>query len=77
MLPTIALEDQAASHTRVDVFVAGVGWISLDPTHGGQQTPHHVRVAVGRDYAEVPPTRGVFKGPAEETLSVDVRVVPL
>jgi transglutaminase-like putative cysteine protease len=61
----------------VDVFVEGTGRLSFDPTHGRQQTGHYVRVAVGRDYAEVPPTRGVFKGPANEELSVDVRVTPL
>ena len=50
---------------------AGPGWVSLDPTHAPQQTDHYVRVAVGRDYSDVPPTRGVFKG-AAETLSVRV-----
>ena len=34
----------------------------------------YVRVAVGRDYADVPPTRGVFKGTAAETLDVAVRI---
>jgi transglutaminase-like putative cysteine protease len=31
-----------------------------------------VRVAVGRDYADVPPTRGTYRGSAEETLSVRI-----
>lgn len=77
VLPGGSFSDQAGSHAWVDVFVPGIGWVSLDPTHGTQQTGQHVRIAVGRDYAEVPPTRGVFKGPAKETLSVDVRVTPL
>jgi transglutaminase-like putative cysteine protease len=77
VLPDGEPGDQAASHAWVDVFLAGVGWISLDPTHGRPQTSQYVRVAVGRDYAEVPPTRGVFKGPAQEALAVEVRVVPL
>jgi transglutaminase-like putative cysteine protease len=33
-----------------------------------------VRVAVGRDYADVPPTRGIYKGSGEEAMTVDVRV---
>jgi transglutaminase-like putative cysteine protease len=70
-------DEAAASHAWVDVFIPGVGWVSLDPTHDRQQTDHYVRVAVGRDYAEVPPTRGVFKGGATEALAVDVRVTPL
>lgn len=64
----------AASHAWVDVFSADRGWISLDPTHEREQNDHYVRVAVGRDYADVPPTRGVYRGSATEDLSVDVRV---
>lgn len=74
VLPGGDLGDQAASHAWVDLFVSGAGWISLDPTQGRPQTSQYVRVAVGRDYAEVPPTRGVYKGPAQETLAVEVRV---
>ena len=63
-----------ASHAWVDVYVAGQGWLALDPTHNAAQNAHYVRVAVGRDYADVPPTRGVFKGNASETLAVEVSV---
>src|SRR4029453_7373392 len=64
----------AASHAWLDVFIAGKGWSSLDPTHDCAQTDHYVRLAVGRDYADVPPTRGVYKGAGRETMAVDVRV---
>ena len=64
----------AASHAWTDVFVAGQGWISLDPTHGSAQTDHYVRLATGRDYADVPPTRGVYKGAGKEDMAVDVSV---
>jgi hypothetical protein len=36
----------------------------------------HVRVAYGRDYGDVAPVRGVYKGHAGQSLSVDVRVRP-
>jgi hypothetical protein len=36
-----------------------------------------VRIAVGRDYDDVPPSRGVFRGNASETLAVAVQVVAL
>jgi transglutaminase-like putative cysteine protease len=65
---------EAASHAWVDVYDPQRGWISLDPTHDREQNERYVRVAVGRDYADVPPTRGVFKGHTEETLSVKVDV---
>jgi transglutaminase-like putative cysteine protease len=67
----------AASHAWVDVHVPGPGWVSLDPTHNRQQSGQYVRVAIGRDYGDVPPTRGVFKGQAKETLEVRVSVTAL
>jgi transglutaminase-like putative cysteine protease len=33
---------------------------------------YYVKVARGRDYADVPPTRGTFRGSGNETLSVSV-----
>ena len=50
------------------------GWLSLDPTHDVEQTEHYVRVGVGRDYADVSPSRGVYKGTADETLEVAVAI---
>lgn len=65
----------AASHAWVDVFVFTHGWISLDPTHNRNQTAQYVRIGVGRDYADVPPTRGVFKGNAQEKMDIQVTVI--
>lgn len=50
-----------ASHAWVEVMLAGGEWHGFDPTHGCPVTDHHVRVAVGRDYADVPPLRGVYR----------------
>jgi transglutaminase-like putative cysteine protease len=66
--------DPGESHAWVDVHVGDAGWISLDPTHDTEQDEHYVRVAVGRDYADVPPSRGVYKGSADETLEVAVTI---
>jgi len=68
-------EDEVETHAWVDVLDSQRGWVSIDPTHDREQTEAYVRVAVGRDYADVPPTRGVFKGAPEETLAVAVRMV--
>lgn len=70
----VAARDDAASHAWVDVFVPGHGWISLDPTHDCEQSDQYVRLGVGRDYADVPPTRGTYKGTGKETLDVKVNV---
>ena len=69
--PTL-VGDNAASHAWVDVWDETGGWLALDPTHDREQTDAYVRVAVGRDYDDVPPTRGVYTGAANETLSVRV-----
>jgi len=66
--------DMAASHAWVDVFVPGRGWLALDPTHNAAQNGHYVRLAIGRDYADVPPTRGFYKGAGRETLEVSVQL---
>jgi transglutaminase-like putative cysteine protease len=71
------VQGDVASHAWMDVLDAVRGWVSLDPTHDREQTAAYVRVAVGRDYADVPPTRGVWKGTTQETLEVVVRVTPL
>jgi len=62
----------AASHAWVDVYDEEQGWLSVDPTHDRRQTAAYVRLGVGRDYADVPPTRGVFTGNAGESLDVGV-----
>jgi hypothetical protein len=36
-----------------------------------------VVTAVGRDYADVPPNRGAWKGHAEENIEVTVKVEPV
>ena len=63
------------SHAWVEGWFPGRGWIGLDPTNDVQCDERHVRVALGRDYADVPPTRGVFRGSAESVLSTQVRIV--
>lgn len=63
-----------ASHAWVEALLPDLGWIGFDPTNNMIADTHHIRVAIGRDYADVPPTRGVFKGKADTELNVSVRV---
>ena len=65
-----------ATHAWVEALVPGLGWVGLDPTNDVLASDRHVRTAVGRDYADVPPSKGVFKGAVESELSVAVRVAP-
>ncbi len=65
-----------ATHAWVEAYLPQTGWIGFDPTNNVRAEDRHVRVAVGRDYNDVPPTRGVFKGAAESELEVEVHVTP-
>ena len=65
-----------ASHAWVEAWLPGLNWVGFDPTNDLMAGERHIRTAVGRDYADVPPTRGVYKGAATSSLSVAVRVTP-
>jgi len=65
-----------ASHAWTEVLLPSNTWVALDPTLGKPVGLRHIRVAYGRDYGDVAPVRGVYKGHAGQHLSVDVRVLP-
>lgn len=67
-----------ATHAWVEALMPDLGWVGVDPTNNLVSGDRHIRVAVGRDYADVPPTRGVFKGHSvvRNELAVGVRVGP-
>jgi transglutaminase-like putative cysteine protease len=65
---------EGASHAWVEALVPNIGWVTFDPTNNLVGGDRHIRVAIGRDYSDVPPTRGVYKGEAESDLNVVVTV---
>jgi len=65
-----------ATHAWVEALLPGVGWVGFDPTINRPVGEGHIRIAIGRDYANVPPTMGVMKGKADTQLQVRVRVTP-
>jgi len=69
-----------ASHAWVSVYLPGEDgpgdWAGFDPTNGRQPGEDYVALAVGRDYADVSPMRGVLHGGARHTLRVGVTVQP-
>jgi len=65
-----------ATHAWIEAFLPELGWIGFDPTNNLLAGERHIRTAVGKDYSDVPPTRGVFKGRAQTELSVGVQVSP-
>ena len=70
---------EGASHAWAELLLPDVGWVGLDPTNNVAADERHIRVAIGRDYADVPPTRGVYKGvtAVRSELSVAVQVGPV
>lgn len=51
-----------ATHAWAEAWLPENGWVGFDPTNNLFASERHIRVAVGRDYTDVPPTRGVYKG---------------
>lgn len=66
--------DPDATHAWIEVFLPTLRWIGFDPTNNMPTGERHVAVAVGRDYGDVPPSLGVYKGEADSHLSVAVAV---
>ena len=65
-----------ATHAWVEAWLPSLGWVGFDPTNNILAAERHVRAAVGRDYADVPPTRGTYKGGADSELSIAVGLEP-
>jgi transglutaminase-like putative cysteine protease len=63
-----------ATHAWVDVLLPHLGWVGFDPTNNLIAHHRHIRTAIGRDYADVPPTHGVFRGKTDSELYVAVQV---
>ncbi|HLZ76130.1 transglutaminase family protein [Phenylobacterium sp.] len=66
--------DPDATHAWVEVFLPSLRWVGFDPTNNIMCAERHIVCAVGRDYSDVPPSRGVYKGDAESELAVGVTV---
>ena len=62
------------THAWVEGWLPGLEWTALDPTHDVIVGERHIPVAVGRDYEDAAPTRGVFRGGPAGTLFVSVRI---
>ena len=73
--------DDAAETAKTGALATHGQWFDLDPTNNrwGLNSPgiDYVTLAIGRDYADVSPVRGVIHGGASHTLEVAVTVQPV
>ena len=65
---------QMASHAWVECLLPNLGWVGFDPTNNCTVDQRYVRVAIGRDYQDVPPVRGVLMGGGESQLEVTIHI---
>jgi transglutaminase-like putative cysteine protease len=70
----LATEIASATHAWTEVLIPGIGWLALDPTHNRQTNENYVKIAVGRDYADVPPVTGNYKGTTDRKMEVSVKI---
>lgn len=63
-----------ASHAWIEIFLPGYGWKGIDPTHDRLADTRYVKLAVGRDYSDIRPVNGTYRGRGTRTLHVEVQV---
>jgi transglutaminase-like putative cysteine protease len=72
----LATEQASATHAWVEVLFPTLGWRALDPTHDRQIDGTYVKIATGRDYSDVPPVSGYYKGSLHRKMDVNVNIEP-
>ncbi len=63
---------ESQSHAWCEAWLPDAGWIGVDPTNDQLVDDHFVKVAIGRDFTDVPPNKGVYRTTGRESISVRV-----
>jgi transglutaminase-like putative cysteine protease len=66
-----------ASHAWCEAYLGKHGWVGFDPTNDTLIDDRFAKIAVGRDYRDVSPVRGIYKGASRSTMSVNVAMEAL
>jgi transglutaminase-like putative cysteine protease len=65
---------EQSSHAWVEAFVPGIGWTGFDPTNDAAIGERYVKLGHGRDYRDIVPVKGVYRGAGDQKLKVTVDV---
>lgn len=68
------MRGEGATHAWAEAYLPDYGWLGFDPTNNCIANEKHVRLAVGRDFSDCSPVKGVYKGGLSHVLEVNVSV---
>ncbi|HVW98477.1 MAG TPA: transglutaminase family protein [Mucilaginibacter sp.] len=68
------MRGEGATHAWTEAYIPDYGWLGLDPTNNCVANETHVRLAVGRNFTDCSPVKGVYKGSSNHRLEVAVSV---
>jgi transglutaminase-like putative cysteine protease len=68
------MRGEGATHAWAEAYIPGYGWLGIDPTNNCVANENHVRLAVGRNFSDCSPVKGVYKGSSGHKLEVSVSV---
>ncbi|WP_316813389.1 transglutaminase family protein [Pedobacter heparinus] len=68
------IRGEGATHAWVEAYIPDYGWLGLDPTNNCIANETYVRLALGRSFTDCSPVKGVYKGPSNHKLTVQVIV---
>jgi transglutaminase-like putative cysteine protease len=60
------------THAWCELYFPSTGWIGFDPANRCLASEHFIKIGIGRDFRDVPPNKGVYRGQAKEAMSVQV-----
>jgi transglutaminase-like putative cysteine protease len=70
----LAVERARATHAWVEIWIPRRGWLPVDPTHNCQTDETYIKIGAGRDYSDVPPVAGSYRGTADHRMEIDVQI---
>lgn len=68
------MRGEGATHAWAEAYIPEYGWLGIDPTNNCIANENHVRLAVGRNFSDCSPVKGVYKGSSNHKLEVAVSV---